>query len=348
MKNLIRFYTAILFVSLFIFSCNSKNIRTSTPTAETVGVEFLDSLSAAKHVLIDDSFNIFDRLTKLDMCIQMKQKCRADESRADLMKRYTAYLQNDVTNFTDSEINWLGDIWQEAVDLCNNLNKAILPSEIKLIKSRGSYYGGDAFYTRENCIVIPSERIEVRNREAMLSVILHEIFHIYSRLNPEKQKNLYQLIGFENIGDSKDLIISSPLKEQLLTNPDGPNFAYAINLESKERKLKCVPIISATLPNFTKEKKVFFDYLYFDLFEVVQNEDKAWEVLSDKDGKAQVPDDAMPSFFEQIKYNTQYIIHPDEILADNFMILAMIDKYPDRYQPDEVGLQLLEKIKNAL
>ena len=61
-----------------------------------------------------------------------------------------------------------------------------------------------------------------------------------------------------------------------------------------------------------------------------------------------VPDDAMISFFDQIKFNTQYIIHPDEILADNFMILAMHKKYPDRYSLDEQGLALLEQIKNTL
>ena len=62
-----------------------------------------------------------------------------------------------------------------------------------------------------------------------------------------------------------------------------------------------------------------------------------------------IVDDAMPSFFDQIKYNTQYIIHPDEILADNFMILAMSKKDPASINDlDEAGKELLRKIENAL
>jgi len=178
---------------------------------------------------------------------------------------------------------------------------------------------------------------------------VYPIFHIYSRLNPEKQKALYALIGFQSIGDSQYLNIESPLKERILTNPDGPNFAYAIDLKSKDRTVKVIPIISSTLPAYTDQKKAFFDYLYFDLFEVIQTEKGNWDVISDPDGKAIVPDDAMVSFFDQIKYNTQYIIHPDEILADNFMILALYKKYPERYPSlNEEGLALLDQIKSIL
>lgn len=336
-------------ILLFIcFTCKPKNISKSKPIIENVGIEFLDSLTAANVILVDKSNYIFDRITDLDICIQMKGGCDENADKAKLLDDYKEYLKKDVRNFEDEEIEWLGGIWKEAVELCNVLNKSILPNTIRLIKSNGSYYGKDAFYTRENCIVIPAHRINVRNREAMLSVLLHEIFHIYSRLNPDKQKALYSLIGFESIGDSRDLIIESPLKERILTNPDGPNFAYAINLISKDRSLKCIPIISSTLPKFIAAKPAFFDYLYFDLFEVVQTNQGKWKVLSDEEGKAVVPDDAMASFFDQIKFNTQYIIHPDEILADNFMILAMHKKYPDRYSLDEQGLELLEKIKATL
>ena len=243
----------------------------------------------------------------------------------------------------------MSGLWAEAVDLCNGLNKNILPSNVKLIKSKGSYYGGDAFYTRENCIVFPSDRIALRDTHSMLSVMLHEIFHLYSRAQPDKQAALYNIIGFKQIGDSRELLIDSPLKERILSNPDGPNFAYAIDLTSSKGDIKCIPIISSTLPKFTKEKGQFFDYLYFDLFEVQKQSDGKWKVLSDSEGQAMVPDDAMPSFFNQIKYNTQYIIHPDEVLADNFMILALSKKDPSSLDAfDEAGKELLRKIENAL
>ena len=350
-----KYYNQIILVigiACCCLACKPKQITQSSPSptpVTDVTVAFLDSIDASKAVLIDNTNEIFSRLTKLDMCIQMKGSCKEDESRASILKRYKDYLQEDVTNFTDEEIKWLGGLWAEAVNLCNGLNKNILPANVDLIKSKGTYYGGDAFYTRENCIVIPSERMAVRDNHAMLSVLLHEIFHLYSRAQPDKQAALYNIIGFKQIGDSRDLIIESPLKERILSNPDGPNFAYGIDLTSSKGNLKCIPIISSTLPKFVEEKGQFFDYLYFDLFEVQKQSNGKWKVLSDEEGKAIVPDDAMPSFFDQIKYNTQYIIHPDEVLADNFMILALSKKDPASLDSfDDAGIALLKKIENAL
>lgn len=337
-------------IACCFFACKPKQISQAAPTpVMDITVQFLDSLDASKAVLIDNTNQIFSRLTKIDMCIQMKGNCKEDESKESILKRYKAYLQEDVTNFTEEEINWLGGLWAEAVNLCNGLNKNILPNNVNLIKSKGTYYGGDAFYTRENCIVIPSERIAMRESHAMLSVLLHEIFHLYSRAQPDKQAALYNIIGFQNIGDSRDLIIDSPLKERILSNPDGPNFAYSIDLTSSKGGIKVIPIISSTLPKFVQEKGQFFDYLYFDLFEVKQQANGKWKVLSNDNGQAMVPDDAMPSFFDQIKYNTQYIIHPDEVLADNFMILALSKKDPTSLDDfDEAGKELLKKIEDNL
>ena len=350
MKKYTKQIIFLIGMAFCCLACKPKQISQSTPTPVTdITVQFLDSLDASKSVLIDNTNQIFSRLTKVDMCIQMKGNCQKGESKESILNRYKKYLQEDVTNFTEEEINWLGGLWAEAVNLCNVLNKNILPANVKLIKSKGTYYGEDAFYTRENCIVIPSERIAARESNAMLSVLLHEIFHLYSREKPDKQAALYNIIGFEKIGDSRDLLIDAPLKERILSNPDGPNFAYGIDLTSSKGDIKCIPIISSTLPGFVKEKGEFFDYLYFDLFEVQKQSDGKWKVLSNDKGQAMVPDDAMPSFFDQIKYNTQYIIHPDEVLADNFMILALSKRDPSSLDDfDEAGKELLKKIENAL
>ena len=61
--------------------------------------------------------------------------------------------------------------------------------------------------------------------------MLHEIFHIYSRYNPQKRDRLYELIGFKNIGDPTRLKMTAPLKDRILLNPDGVNYAYAIELK---------------------------------------------------------------------------------------------------------------------
>ena len=57
----------------------------------------------------------------------------------------------------------------------------------------------------------------------------------------------------------------------------------------------------------------------------------------------------VPDFFEQITDNTGYIIHPDEIIADNFMYIMMRGKEGGLQKNfSEAGLQLLKNIKSVL
>jgi len=59
-------------------------------------------------------------------------------------------------------------------------------------------------------------------------------------------------------------------------------------------------------------------------------------------------DGMMPGFFEQIKDNTQYIIHPDEIAADNFIYAVTRSNIEDPKRFSEEGNALVNKIYKVL
>ncbi len=329
-------------------SAKNEAIDLNSKALESAKITFLDSLNASKEILKDDFTNIFSKLRRLDISIQMNQNYPEETSLEQIKEDYNKFIQKDVMNFSQEEQNWLTEIWAEAVSLCYALNENILQTETVFIKTRGNYYGKDAFYTRNNAIIVPEENIKKRSRSGMLSVLLHEIFHIYSRYNPEKQEALYKLIGFNKIGDSAELQIPEILDKRILHNPDGVNFAFSIELTNGQQKFQAVPIISSTLDAYTSSKPEFFDYLFFDLYEV-KNVDGKFHIICDEEGQPQLPAESMLSFFEQIGNNTQYIIHPDEILADNFMLLALAKKDPEsinRLSPE--GKKLLDKIKASL
>lgn len=63
---------------------------------------------------------------------------------------------------------------------------------------------------------------------------------------------------------------------------------------------------------------LFFSYLTFQLFEV-GNRAGTWSVKN-KDVGSSVEE--ITGFWEQVGENTRYNIHPDEICADNFVIMA--------------------------
>lgn len=342
-------YFLPIFLLLFLFACKTKVSNKTIPiSTDNVKLVFLDSTDASAAILDDVEGGIFDRLTSLDMSIQLKKNFTEEASRESILKEYRNYIQKDVSAFAEAEQKWIQEKWDEAVALCNGLNKSILPSEVKLIRSKGTYYGQEAFFTRKDMIVIPEYNLRMRSENGMLSVLLHEIFHIYSRNNTDKQTALYKHIGFKDIGDSKDLVMPEVLANKILHNPDGLNFAWAIELTDEKNTFNAVPIISSILPKFESEKGDFFNYMHFDLFEVKKVGD-AYEVICDEDGQPTLAPETMPSFFEQIGMNTQYIIHPDEILADNFMILALSKKDPKTLENfNEEGKLLLKKIEQTI
>ena len=45
--------------------------------------------------------------------------------------------------------------------------------------------------------------------------------------------------------------------------------------------------------------------------------------MTTRDGASTIKTKEVNNFFEQIGRNTNYIIHPDEVLADNFIFLTM-------------------------
>ncbi len=109
---------------------------------------------------------------------------------------------------------------------------------------------------------------------------------------------------------------------QILTNPDGVQTGWTINVTNQNERLSAVPILFATTPQYDIRKGgEFFDYLTFKLL-VVSNQGGTWAAKL-KDGKPRLLDSSeAQGFLEQIGGNTDYIIHPDEILAENFVYLV--------------------------
>lgn len=73
------------------------------------------------------------------------------------------------------------------------------------------------------------------------------------------------------------------------------------------------------------------------------------KVMSDENGNSTISQELMADFFRQIKDNTNYIIHPDEIMADNFMFAILSMESPDyltRFSKE--GNTLIEEIKTIL
>ena len=344
MKNI-----SLLLLIVLIWSCKSQpKLASHLELSENHKIVFLDSLTAGDAITTDVKENFFAYVNKLDMSIQMKKNFSEEVTRESVLKEYKDFLKKDVLDFTKEEVEFVNKVFKEAYSLSNKVSPNIFPKEIKLIKTHANHYGNGAYYTRDNCIIIPKNELSRKDAKAFLEVMFHEISHIYTRYNTDKRKKLYGLIGFKNIGNPTNLLMKDALKERILLNPDGINYAYKIDLKkSNGRNYSAVPIIFSSETEFVESKNTFFRYLDFSLFEI--NIQHAANVISDENGKSTINMANVPDFFEQITDHTGYIIHPDEIIADNFMYIMMRGKEGGLQKNfSEAGLQLLKNIKSVL
>lgn len=199
------------------------------------------------------------------------------------------------------------------------------PKIVYLIKTTGAEEG-KAFYTRDTAIIFPEPQLVATSGEPIEKTIAHELFHIWSRKNPALREKLYEAIGFTK---TQEIAFPAHLKDRKITNPDAPRNDHSIRLRFKDREVSGIPILFSSAENYdTKRGGEFFDYLQFKFLLRPTN-----ELAGPKE---------VAGFFEQVGRNTDYIIHPEEILADNFALLVM----ERRDVPSPEILRRIEKILN--
>lgn len=354
-------YRKFIYFYCFVFllthtACRTEKAKTEIQLSVLNKVLLLDSLSASRTIVKDDLEHFFDNITLIDIMIQMHKDYPLNTNRDSVVADYKKFIQTDVLDFTREEADYIAKIMAEAFELCQKAQFQHFPEEIKLIKTHGKHYGEDTYYTRENVIVIPKQALKKKDDDVCLKVILHEISHIVTRFNPTLKTELYAAIGFQKL--SLPLMMNDSLRQRLLTNPDGHELTWATQLTTADGKnVQAIPLIYANETGYKKNKTAFFEYLGFNYFEIdstsdgqylnVQttgNQQKSTLNVIARDEATQGIND----LFHQ-KLNTDYIIHPDEIVADNFSILMFSMKNPKSLEAyTEGGRQLLDTVKNVL
>lgn len=184
-----------------------------------------------------------------------------------------------------------------------------LPPKIFVVKTTGQEEGGTV-YTRQTAVMIPRSKVG----DNLPRLFAHELFHIASRANPALAERLYGIIGFTRCTEAS---YPATLAARKLTNPDAPRNDYCIGLTLDGRSVAATPILFSRAESYDPARGgEFFDYLQLGL--LVRAEPGAALSTEKVVGLQQVK-----GFFEQVGQNTQYVIHPEEILADNFALLVL-------------------------
>lgn len=248
-----------------------------------------------------------------------------------------AFIGRNTLDWTSEEMQAV----QAAIEAIQPLLRDLplpLPPTVHLIKTTGAEEG-NAAYTRGTAIVLPKRELG-KSQESLQRVICHELFHILSRQNPELREKLYKIIGFTKCNEVK---LTPGIELRKITNPDAPRNDHFIRVEIDGRESLAVPILLSSAEVYdVKRGGEFFEYLQFQ-FLVVEKSDgsQTFKAVYEGSSPKLVGMQHVSGFMEQVGRNTDYIIHPEEILADNFALLVL-NKH------DVASPEILRKMRELL
>ncbi len=295
-------------LGFFLAACGVEQKRTI--------IHILDKPAAEYALCTDTIDHFFAHIGLLEMSIQMKTDTQALKPNPVLS--YTNFLRQEAQEFSPAEAACANRQLQKALAYVYKISPQLsLPDTIQVAKIAGNAYGSQTFFTRQNTIFIPAAVLLAGEAEDIYPTLIHEIFHLYSRYNPQVKEKLFAAIGFRPI---VNLGLNAMLKKRVFYNPDAVDMRYAIKVKDNTgRELEVVPMIFSRYGAYALSNGLFFQHLDFRLFEISPQNDSL-VIAADHTGYAP---QQLGNFFSQIGKNTNYIIHPEEILADNFKLLAL-------------------------
>lgn len=291
-------------------------------SAGAVEFKFADAEKAKEILLAQDQY--FDRLSPAEIAIRMGS-VTADKTAADLKKQYEANITDwtpeDIAQFQAViEANWAG------IERIAHL----LPDTVWFIRGNNKLEGGLP-HTQGNAIIIQDSYGPLT-----ADLFFHETFHVLTRHHADKHADLYGLLGF------KACMFDEPesLAATHLTNPDEPPvFDYYVNLTGGDKEISIMPYLYAAHPAFNPEVEGGFPgHFGFGLMQLEVADGVCAPMYNEDGSPVLLNPGETPAFFEAVGRNTEYIIHVEETLADNFVILLLGgEEIPNPEIPERLG-----------
>ena len=252
------------------------------------------------------------RMSRFDRMLRLKSTQPVTE------RAYLDFVAANVLEWTDADKERLKPLVQKMQAALQQF-RLPLPSTVLLIKTNGKEEVGQA-HTRANAIVLP-ERSLGENDETLLFLLNHELFHVMSRHDTNFRQNAYELIGFR-IGNEislPDLI--APLQ---ITNPDASRHDSYIDVTSGGRKITVVPVLLSRSAVFDPQIGNDLDHFWTLRLLVVRqvSPDDNLRAVEQHGAPRLLKLSQVQDFLKQVGRNTRYVIHPEEILAENFALLV--------------------------
>lgn len=232
--------------------------------------------------------------------------------------------------------------WEALTDKLSSAMQGLdlhLPN-IDLVKTSG-IEEFDAAYTRVRAIMFPQSIASAyaTNPRGVFFLLAHELFHILSREDDRLRDQLYALLGFRAV---KRFEYPPELEDRRLSNPDAFEYLHSLTVQSGSQSVDVLPVIQSRLP---LAEVIQLPSVFAALDIVLLAVDKTGQVRRDSNGNLIRYDFGNTNWVPLMLRNSSYIIHPEELLADNFATLmewrstgVLPPANPDGFPANDVNL----------
>ena len=269
------------------------------------------------------------RFTQGDLDFRMQKK-------GATLKEWKKYAAGQVRSFTREEkalVNWAMGVFIN-ICLANGYDLPDLETVI-FIKTTMREECMAAAYTHGREIYLGEELLttglseDLACQEFFLCMIAHELFHCFTRSNRFFRAAMYDILGFHLMED--EVTFSHEIREKIINNPDvecHDSWAYfTIDGEKK----RCGTVFTTRRP-FEKVGDSFMDLMEVGLVPL-------------DDPSLMYGAEDVADFWEVFGRNTDYVVGPEEVLADNFGYALIIGLQEDRYEDPRIIREILNRIR---
>ena len=225
-------------------------------------------------------------------------------------------------DWTDAEREFMASIVGMITDSLNSIGCQLpVPSETVFAKTTQAEEGGAGGYTIKNIIFLGEMSVQAcmpdtarTAQENQLlqrwfaELVAHELFHCVTRNSPAFRQKMYALIGFTVM--DHDITFPEAITQRMGINPDVEhldNYAY-FTINGTKRRCELILLYDKSWAEASAEKGnqiIFFQFVKPGLVPL-DDMSKVYDVTEASD------------FWTVVGHNTEYVISPEECMADNF------------------------------
>lgn len=306
---MVRLIAAIVYLVALLCAAPVTALA-KVPLGTDSAVDFASRQVASEIIAADDEYT--SRMSKFDRMLRLKSASPVSRP------QYFAHMASNALDWTEAERSRL-------MPLLARLSSALdgydlpLPPTVLLIKTTGNEEVGQG-HTRANAIVLPLRSL-AEDDETLFFLLAHELFHVMSRYDARFRQQAYALVGFR-IGP--ELQLPAAIAPLQVTNPDVPAHDSFIDVTVDGRPITVVPVLLSRSAVFDPEIGARLDdYWTLRLLAVEKTAGSAqFSPLMRNGAPVLLRLKEVEGFLDQVGRNTRYIIHGEEVLAENFAFLV--------------------------